>query len=244
MQFKTRALLELSWLAILLCSVPSPAFSQTLRIYQIDVEQGDATLLVSPSGKTLLIDSGKNGHGSRLNAVMQQAGVDTIDFFVCTHYHEDHYGGIDDLVTIEGIPVMQAYDRGDKSFLPSSTTNSSTYQDYQSAVGEQATHIMRGESIPFDPELSVVCISSGGVVLEEVNPVTGVDENDMSVSLLIQYKGFRYFIAGDIEASTEQKIADRDLALDVDVHKSNHHGSHMSSSADFMHDLKIGRAHV
>jgi beta-lactamase superfamily II metal-dependent hydrolase len=202
------------------------------------VEQADATLFVSPSGKALLVDSGKNGHGSRLKAAMQEAGVDTINYFVCTHYHEDHCGGIDDLVTTEGVPVMHAYDRGDKAFLPSSTTGGATYQNYQSAVGENATHLMRGETVPLDPELSVTCISSGGAVLGEVNPVPGIDENDMSVSLLLQYKGFRYFIGGDIEAPTEQKIADRDLVLDVDVCEADHHGSHSSSSADFMHDLK------
>ena len=51
-----------------------------------------------PNGKTLLIDSGKNGHGPRIQAVMQQAGVTQIDAFVNSHYHEDHFGGIDDLV--------------------------------------------------------------------------------------------------------------------------------------------------
>ena len=73
------------------------ANAQTLKIYHIDVEQADATLVISPSGKTLLIDSGKNGHGSRIKAVMQKAGISRIDHFVSTHYHEDHYGGIDDL---------------------------------------------------------------------------------------------------------------------------------------------------
>ena len=73
------------------------AGAQTLKIYHIDVEQADATLVISPSGKTLLIDSGKNGYGSRIKAVMKTAGLSRIDHFVCTHYHEDHYGGIDDL---------------------------------------------------------------------------------------------------------------------------------------------------
>ena len=68
---------------------------QSLRIFHIDVEQGDATLFVSPSGNTLLVDSGKNGHGSRIKAVMDLAGVSQIDHFVNTHYHEDHYVGIE-----------------------------------------------------------------------------------------------------------------------------------------------------
>jgi beta-lactamase superfamily II metal-dependent hydrolase len=80
-------------------SLDTPAASsQELRIYHIDVELGAASLFVAPGGKTLLVDCGKNGEGSRVKAVMDQAGVGQIDFFVCTHYHEDHFGGIDDLV--------------------------------------------------------------------------------------------------------------------------------------------------
>ena len=85
------------FLIFLLFSNVQTANAQTLKIYHIDVEQADATLVISPSGKTLLIDSGKNGHGSRIKAVMQKAGISRIDHFVSTHYHEDHYGGIDDL---------------------------------------------------------------------------------------------------------------------------------------------------
>ena len=75
-----------------------PAGAQQLRIYHIDVEQASSTLFVAPGGKTLLVDSGKNGMGTRIKNIMNRAGVATIDFFVDTHYHEDHYGGIDDLV--------------------------------------------------------------------------------------------------------------------------------------------------
>lgn len=215
-----------------------PLSAQNLRIYHTDVEQGDSTLFVAPGGKTLLVDSGKNGHGSRIKAVMDQAGVSQIDFFVATHFHEDHYGGIDDLVETLKIPVLTAYDRGDKAFLPSSKLKEPTFMDYQRAVGEDAIHITRGTMIPLDPLMTVTCISSGGVVIGQTDSSTGVDENDMSVSLLVTFGSFRYFVGGDIEAATEGKIADRDLALDVDVYQANHHGSHTSSSRPFMEDLK------
>ena len=99
-------------------------------------------------------------------------------------------------------------------------------------------HITRGMTIPVDPAMTVICISSGGVVLTEEPPVHGADENDMSIALLVQYGRFRFFVGGDMHAKTEKKIADRDLVLDVDVYKANHHGSHTSSSVDFMNDLK------
>ncbi len=106
----------------------APLCAQTLRIYHIDVEQADATLLVAPSGRTLLVDSGRNGHGERIKAVMDQAGVARIDFFVNTHYHEDHYGGIDDLVGL-GVPVGMSFDRGDKHYLPDRKKQAATFSE-------------------------------------------------------------------------------------------------------------------
>lgn len=219
------------------CSVAFSAAAQTLRIYHIDVDQADATLFVSPSGNTLLVDSGKNGHGPRIKAVMQRAGVTRIDHFVATHYHEDHYGGIDDLAKDGEISIGRTYDRGDKDFLPSKKTLQDTYKDYDDTVGANAEHLTRGETIPLDPLVSVTCVSSGGVVLGEDPPVPGHDENDMSISLLIEYGNFRYFIGGDIEVATETKIAERDHVTDVDVYQANHHGSHTSSSLPFMLDM-------
>jgi competence protein ComEC len=225
-------------LCVLILWLPAVASGQTLRIYHIDVEQGDATLLVTPSGKSLLVDSGKNGHGPRIRAAMQQAGVAQIDAFVATHYHEDHYGGIDDLVNA-GVPVVQAFDRGDKDCcLSSAKKNEKTFKDYQQAVGQHAVHLQRGMRIELDPAVTITCISSGGVVIGETDPHAGEDENDMSVSLLITFGGFRYFVGGDVEGPTEAKIAARDLVLDVDVYQADHHGSHTSSSAAFLADLK------
>ncbi|MCZ6690503.1 MAG: lamin tail domain-containing protein [Planctomycetota bacterium] len=217
----------------------APAYGQSLRIYHIDVEQADATLIVSPSGTSLLVDSGKNGHGSRLKAIMDQAGVTQIDFFVCTHYHEDHYGGIDDLVNDEGITVVNAFDRGEKDQLSDTKRSQVTFVDYENAVGNRAVHLVRGDTIPLDdPRTTVTCIASGGIVIGEDSPVVGDSENDKSIALLIEFQGFRYVIGGDIEVTTEGKIATSDLALDVDIYQANHHGSHTSSSLAFLTDLQ------
>ena len=116
-------------IALILYAVPPTAGAQTLRIYHIDVEQADATLFVAPSGRTMLVDCGKNGHGGRIKAIMDTAGVSQIDVFVNTHYHEDHYGGIDDLIQDFNVSIGEAYDRGDKDFLPSTKTSGVTYID-------------------------------------------------------------------------------------------------------------------
>jgi competence protein ComEC len=229
----------LPMLFIVLCFLHLSVFGQSLRIYHIDVEQGDATLFVSPSGKSLLIDCGKTGHGPRIKSIMQRAGITNIDFFVNTHYHEDHFGGIASLVN-SGTTIGLAYDRGDKEYLTSSKLKEKAYKEYDSLVGKNATHLMRGESIPFDESVAVTCYASGGVVQNEVEKIPGVDENDMSITLLIQYGAFRYFIGGDISDTTERKIAERDLVTDVDVYHTDHHGSRTSSLPDLMQDLRPG----
>jgi competence protein ComEC len=169
---------------------------------------------------------------------MERAGVVQIDAFVASHYHEDHFGGIDDVVDV-GIPVLESYDRGDKACCVSQARrNQSTFKDYMRTVGEDAIPLRRGDLIDLDPLVQVAVVSSGGVVVGETNPTPGHDENDLSVSLLMTFQGFQAFFGGDIEAATEQKIAARDLVRNVDLYKANHHGSHTSSSAAFMNDLR------
>src|SRR5436190_22767534 len=107
------------WLITGCVLTASTLSAQTLRIYHIDVEQADSALVVMPNGKTLLIDSGKNGHGKRIKAVMDQAGVTQIDAFVDSHYHEDHFGGIDDLSKLN-VPILESYDRGRRDLVPAS----------------------------------------------------------------------------------------------------------------------------
>lgn len=225
-----------TWVACVL--VATPGFAQTLRIYHIDVEQGDSTLIVTPSGRTLLIDSGRNGDGPRVRAVMNTAGVTQIDAFVATHYHSDHYGGIDDLVEKLKVPVLESFDRGDKvCCLSAKKKKEPTFVDYQRAVGEDAMPLRPGATINLDPLVSIVCVASGSVVTGESGPADGSEENDFSVGVLIGFAGFRAFFGGDMEEHTEAKVVARHLVTNVDLYKASHHGSHSSSSQPFMTDL-------
>lgn len=213
-------------------------YAESLKIYHIDVDQGDATLFISPSGNTLLVDSGKNGDGHIIKAILDAEGLTKIDHVVTTHYHADHYGGIDELANDSTITLGEIYDRGDKASLPSDKKLGDRYIEYDTSVGHRAITLRQGMTIELDPKISVLCIVNGGAVLNENPHVEANDENDMSLALLIKYGKFRYFIGGDIELTTEKKIADNDLVLDVDVYQANHHGAATSSSVPFMNDLK------
>jgi glyoxylase-like metal-dependent hydrolase (beta-lactamase superfamily II) len=118
------------------------------------------------------VDCGKNGHGPRVKAAMDQAGVSQVDFFVCTHYHEDHFGGIDDLVGL-GVPVLQGFDRGEKDLLGPDKLSEGTYLGYEAAVGRGATALSAGATISLDPQLTVTCVSCCGKVAGEQDPRRG-----------------------------------------------------------------------
>src|SRR5207302_5775260 len=88
--------------------------SKHLQIYFVDVEGGQATLVVSPSGESLLIDTGWPGYegrdADRILAAAHQAGLKQIDYVLITHYHRDHVGGVPQLV--DGIKVGTFVDHG------------------------------------------------------------------------------------------------------------------------------------
>src|SRR5580658_9746916 len=105
-------------LTMLLLSLVSAAIlpaAKDLRIYFIDVEGGQATLFIAPSGESLLIDTGWSGHNSRdagrIAAAAKHAGVKKIDYLLITHYHEDHVGGVPQLAA--KLPIGTFVDHGD-----------------------------------------------------------------------------------------------------------------------------------
>jgi glyoxylase-like metal-dependent hydrolase (beta-lactamase superfamily II) len=85
---------------------------KTLDIYVVDTEGGKATLFVSPSGESLLIDTGNPGGRDvdRIMAVVKEAGLTQLDYLLITHYHVDHVGGLQDLAT--RIPIKHYVDHG------------------------------------------------------------------------------------------------------------------------------------
>src|SRR3989442_7837584 len=102
------------FMCLLAPAAPIDAQSRTLDIYFIDVEGGGATLVVSPSGESLLIDSGfrrpDDRDARRIHAVTQKAGLKKIDHHMVTHFHADHVGGLNALVKM--IPILRFYGHG------------------------------------------------------------------------------------------------------------------------------------
>src|SRR5881396_3415035 len=107
--------MEMRFLVLLgFLAVPCVHAAKTLEIYSIDVEGGQATLLVSPSGQSMLVDTGWRGFNGRdadrIVAAAKQAGVSRIDYLVVTHYHADHVGGVPELAA--RLPIGTFVDHG------------------------------------------------------------------------------------------------------------------------------------
>jgi len=111
-----------------------PENTKTLEIHVINVGQGDCFLIVSPSGRKVLIDAGNTGRGAGfVLPYLKNLGIILVDYIVASHYHSDHIGGLDEVVNgIGGSShiVSAAFDRG-------GNYNSGAFRDYINSIGDK-----------------------------------------------------------------------------------------------------------
>jgi beta-lactamase superfamily II metal-dependent hydrolase len=154
-----------------LCALACAA--QELRVYAIDVEGGKATLYVSPSGQSMLVDAGYQGFGNRdagrIVAAAKAAGVTQIDYLVITHYHADHAGGVPQLAA--KIPIRNFVDHGMN--FESVKDNGEVYGNYVAARA-QGTHIevKAGDRIPIEG-IDVQVVTASGKAISQPLPGAG-----------------------------------------------------------------------
>jgi competence protein ComEC len=232
--------------------------ARTFDIYVIDVEGGEATLFVSPTRESLLVDTGWPGFdgrdAERIRAAARDAGVTQIDHLAITHYHADHVGGTAQLAA--RLPIRHFIDRG-ANF---SEDERSAYDAYSPIRGGgRRTEVKAGDSIPMDG-LDVRVIAAGGSVLKaplpgqgDANPLCadfkphGTDitsraadgGDSRSLSLFLTYGRFRTIILGDLTWNKEfELMCPNNRVGDVDVYLVSHHGSDTSGSAALVHALR------
>src|ERR1700761_8559844 len=166
--------------ALLLTAVLAPAAmaaQSDLRAYFIDVEGGQSTLFVTPTGQSLLIDTGwpdNNGRDAdRILAATKAAGISKIDYVLLTHFHNDHSGGIPQLV--DRIPVGTFIDHGDNIDIKPTAPTAQIYADYQKvlATGKYKHMVAHpGEVLPITG-MKVTVISSDGKAIDKALPGGG-----------------------------------------------------------------------
>ena len=226
----------------------------TLDVYFIDVEGGQSTLFVGPSGKSMLVDTGwsdlKGRDADRIVSVAKTAGVTRIDYLVITHYHEDHVGGVPQLA--ERIPIGTYVDHGRS--VESGRGPDHLYQAYVQAR-EHASHLLvrPGSRIPLEGiDVRVVSAAGQGIMKPLMgagapNPYCATtkprdvdpSENAQSVGMVISYGKFRMIDLGDLTWNKELGLVCPVNKLGtVDVYLSTHHGLEESNSPAIVDALK------
>lgn len=227
-----------------LASKPAPA-PKPMQIYFVDVEGGQATLVVSPSGQSLLIDTGWPGYdgrdSDRILAAAHDAGIKQIDYVLITHYHRDHVGGVPQLA--EGIPIGTFVDHGPN--LEDSEVTRADYAAYQKAIAGHAHVVVKpGYGIPIKGIEVRVLTAAGEHISDplpgmgEANPnckgepaaTADPTENSRSLGVLITYGHFRFLDLGDLTKQKELDLAcPNNLLGTVDLYLATHHGSDSSN---------------
>ena len=220
-----------------------------LRVYFVDVEGGQATLFVTPAGRSLLIDTGWPGNNyrdaDRIAVAAKLAGLKRIDYVLITHFHVDHVGGVPQLV--ERIPVGTFIDHGPNRELDKDVTEKG-YAEYQKvlATGKYKHIVARpGDTLPI-AGLKATVISADGSLIGKALPGAGeanpfckdsetrpadVTENGRSVGVEISFGRLKLLDLGDLTWDKEMELmCPVNKVGHVDVLIVSHHGWHQSSS--------------
>jgi competence protein ComEC len=210
------------------------AANGNLQIHHIDMGQGDGAVLISPNGAVVLFDAGrdiaKRKDCSSEIGYLDQLGVKQIDFLFVSHYHYDHIDCIPEV--LERFPLRgPAYDRGTDQVVPTTAS----YRNYVEAVGAKRKTGTLGQVVTLDGvsnPVTITVLSLSGH--SKAGTVTTEDENDLSLSVLVSYGGFREEIGGDLSGEETKMYQDVETPVSksvgpLDVYKVHHHCSSHSS---------------
>jgi competence protein ComEC len=220
---------------------------RTLDIYWIDAEGGASTLIVSPGGQAMLVDSANrkpdDRDAKRIHAVAQLAGLQKIDILLTTHYHGDHMGAAEALSKL--IPIDLYLDHGESVELDRPKA-AEAYKAYLALTEGKRKSLRPGDRIPL-PGVDAVVVAAGGKVI--ARPLKGggsnaelcktaekrapdVDpENNQSLGFVLRYGKFDFLDLGDLPWDFELPLVCPTNRLGkVDVYQTTHHGLDRSGS--------------
>ena len=227
-------------LMLLMAGMVLTAQTRNLNIYWIDVEGGAATLIVTPEGQSLLVDTGwampDDRDAKRIFQVAQKASLKKIDYVVITHYHGDHVGGVPALAKL--IPVDRFMDHGE-SVEAQHPRWGKDWEAYKAATTGKRTILKPGDKLPLKGVDALVVSADAQTLAAPVKGAGGANpfcegaqnkpadktENQRSVGLLLTYRGFKFLDLGDLTWDIEMQLACPVNKLGtVTLLQATHHG--------------------
>jgi len=195
--------------------------NHNLQFHFIDVGQGDSSLIITPKGKTILIDAGDEAHAKKVLSYVREQGIEKLDLVIATHPDADHIGGMDKVIKNFDIGVFA---------MPDVSAKTNQYKQIQrelKAKKMKATRLYQGDEVQIDDDID----------FEILSPVKGKkydDTNEYSIVTKIVYKDTSFILMGDATMENEVDIINNVPDIDIDVLKLGHHGSSTSSSDYFI----------
>jgi beta-lactamase superfamily II metal-dependent hydrolase len=185
-----------------------------LQVHFIDVGQGDSILVVQ-NNEAMLIDAGENEKGREVVDYCEKQGISEIKYLVATHAHEDHIGGMDDV--IENLEV-------DNIILTKSDYSTITYEEVITAAKEKNVNEI------YPKVGNSINLGNATIMVVAPNRDDYSEENNNSIILKITYGNVSYLFCGDAEIESEYDMAENGIDISADVIKIGHHGSDTSTS--------------
>jgi beta-lactamase superfamily II metal-dependent hydrolase len=229
--------------------------ARNLEIYWIDAEGGAATLIVAPSGESLLVDTANrtpdDRDAKRIFAAAQQAGLKKIDILLTTHFHGDHVGAMAALAKL--IPINMYMDHGESIEIARPNVKI-LYKAYEDQTAGHRKILKPGDRIPIKGLDIQVVMSAGQAITKPLkgagqpNP-TCADfqkhapepdpDNDMSVGYVLRFGKFDFISLGDLTWDFEQKlVCPNNLLGPMDLYQTTHHGLDRSNSPQFIQAIQ------
>jgi len=237
---------------------PKPTGELQVHILDVGPIEGDSILIVSPTGKSVLIDAGDAGKGKTVLEALKRYKVERLDYLIATHPHPDHIGGADEVMN--GMKVGMVIDngvdlstpapetpatkkgRGSKAAPPPPKkkvkTVNSFFDEYADALKQNGAQHEKAEpgkkyDLGGGAFLSVLAPSEPYFNKDQMK-AGGNDTNANSIILRLDYGDFSMLFMGDAESQTEQRLLGKDLDLKAKVLKVAHHGSKYATTEDFL----------